>query len=263
VIPGSRRALISVIGVGVAAGLLAGFFGVGGGIIMVPLMVALLHYDQHSAHATSLAAMFLLATSGAVTFALSGEIDWLVAITIGAGSLVGSTLGAQVMHRISAPTLRAVFAGILVIAGTRMLLGGGAILAGTGLEGAVAGLAGVVIGAVAGFAGGVAGVGGGIIMVPAMVLFLATPQHTAEGTSLLAILFTAAAATRVNLNNRRVELRSALLMGLSGAVAAPVGARLALAIEGDQLRRLFGAFVVYTAVHMSWRLLRSKPAVAD
>ena len=77
-----------------------------------------------------------------------------------------------------------------------------------------------VIGLVAGVASGVAGIGGGIIMIPAMVFLLGMEQHLAQGTSTLAILFTAVAGTVVNVRNRRVDLKSALVVGLGGSAAA-------------------------------------------
>ena len=68
--------------IGLAAGLLSGGFGIGGGIVMVPLLVAV-GLDRHRAHATSLASILPIAAAGAVTFALSGEVN------LGLGVLVG------------------------------------------------------------------------------------------------------------------------------------------------------------------------------
>jgi uncharacterized membrane protein YfcA len=246
------KRLLPVVGVGIAAGLLAGFFGVGGGIIMVPLLVWLLRFDQHTAHATSLAAIFIIAISGAVSFAVSGQVNVRLALALGAGGVVGSTLGAHTLHRLSEKSLKMAFALVLLVAGVRLLL---AVVPIADSVPTFAGfLLGAVIGAVAGFASGVAGVGGGVVMIPAMVVFLNISQHTAEGTSLLAILFTSAAATRVNLKNRRVQASSAVIMGLAGAMTAPLGTRLALGLDVSLLQRLFAAFVLITALRMLWKL---------
>lgn len=109
------------------------------------------------------------------------------------------------------------------------------------------------IGLVAGVASGVAGIGGGVIMIPAMVGLLGTAQHTAEGTSLLAILFTGVAGTVVNRRNRRINLRAAITLGICGAVAAPFGAMVAQGLPADTLRRFFGVFVLLTAARMFWQ----------
>lgn len=111
-----------LVGTGVCAGLLSGLLGVGGGIIMVPLLVGTLRFDQHSAHATSLAAIVVIALSAGVVFAVAGDVDYRLATVIGLGGLVGSTAGAQLMHRLSPRRLRLVFAFVLLASGIRLLL---------------------------------------------------------------------------------------------------------------------------------------------
>lgn len=243
--------------VGAVAGLLSGLLGVGGGIIMVPLLVGVLGFDQHRAHASSLAAIVLIAVAGSVRFGLAGEIVVPVGLALGIGGLVGSTLGAHLMHRLSPAALKAVFGFVMILAGLRMVLGGDP---GPGQPaGELAGaLLGVAIGLLAGVASGVAGIGGGVVMVPAMVFFLGVDQHAAEGTSLLAILFTAVAGTRVNLSHGRVDVGQAIVIGLGGVLSAVAGASLALYISGPTLTRLFGAFVTAVGLRMLVRLRRSR-----
>lgn len=117
-------------------------------------------------------------------------------------------------------------------------------------------LLGLAVGLVAGVASGLAGVGGGIILVPAMVYLLDVPQYAAQGTSSLAILFTAASGTFVNVRNRRVDLRAAVVVGLGGVVTAFLGARLAVDMDPNLLSRLFGLLVLVSGVRMAvdgWR----------
>jgi len=234
---------------GILAGLLSGTLGVGGGIVMVPLMTGLLRFSQHRAHATSLAAIVLIAVSGVVRFAIGGEVDWAVGLALGLGGMLGSTVGAHLMHRLSPQALRIVFGVIVVAAGIRMVLAGDP-QAGAQPPALIGVLVGVAIGLVAGVASGVGGIGGGIVMVPAMVFFLGLSQHTAEGTSLLAIIFTAVAGTRVNLKHGRVDLRHAAVVGAAGIVFAQLGASLALAMSAQRLSQVFGAFVVLVGIRM-------------
>lgn len=243
--------------VGAVAGLLSGMLGVGGGIIMVPLLVGVLGFDQHRAHATSLAAIILIAVAGSLRFGLAGEIVIPVGLALGVGGLVGSTLGAHLMHRLSPTALKAVFGVVMILAGARMVLGGDP---GPGQPAAdvVGALIGVAIGLVAGVASGVAGIGGGVVMVPAMIFFLGVDQHAAEGSSLLAILFTAVAGTRVNVSHGRVAVGQATVIGLGGVLSALAGASLALYISGSTLTRLFGAFVTAVGVRMLVRLTPSR-----
>ncbi|HVR32205.1 MAG TPA: sulfite exporter TauE/SafE family protein [Acidimicrobiia bacterium] len=109
---------------------------------------------------------------------------------------------------------------------------------------------GALIGLVAGIASGLAGIGGGVIMVPAMVFVLDFPQHLAQGTSLLAIVFTSTAATVVNRSNANVDVRLALTIGAIGAVAAFGAARLANLIDADVLRQMFGGFILLAGIRM-------------
>jgi uncharacterized membrane protein YfcA len=116
---------------------------------------------------------------------------------------------------------------------------------------------GVLIGLFAGVASGLAGIGGGVIMVPAMVFMLDFPQHLAQGTSLLAIVFTSIAGTVVNRRNAHVDVRNALLIGGIGAAAAFGAARLANQVDAELLRRLFGGLILFSGVRMLAQTLRA------
>jgi uncharacterized protein len=106
---------VRLILIGFLAGLASGLFGVGGGIVMIPLLVWLIAFDQHRAHATSLAAIVLIAAAGATVFGGAGSIDYAVAGLLAAGSLVGAPLGAWLLSRWSAARLK-VALGVLSIA---------------------------------------------------------------------------------------------------------------------------------------------------
>lgn len=226
---------------------------------MVPLMVGVLRFDQHRAHATSLAAIILIALAGAVRFGLAGEVDWSVGLALGVGGLIGSTIGANVMDRLSPAALRALFGVIMVLAGLRMVFGGDPA-AGASPEPLLGAVIGIGIGLGAGIASGVAGIGGGVIMVPAMVFLLAIDQHTAEGTSLLAILFTAAAGTRVNIANSHVEWKSVFLVALGGIATAPIAAIFAQRIPAETLGRIFALWLLLIAVRT---LVKSRNSAAE
>lgn len=238
--------------VGIATGALSGLLGVGGGIIMVPALVAL-GFTRHRANATSLAAIMLVALSGAIAFGLADDVDLPVAVALGIGGLVGSTVGATWMHRLSGPTLARIFGAILLLAGIRMVMGGD-VRSSSGIRSTlVATGALLLIGAIAGFSSGLAGIGGGVLMVPAMVFLLGIDQHTAEGTSLVAILFTAAAGTRVNVRNLHVDWRAVIALGVMGAAAAPLATLQAQRIPAENLGRIFGVFMIITAIRTLWK----------
>jgi uncharacterized protein len=110
-----------IIVIAVTGGALSGFFGVGGGIVLVPLILYFLGTNRRVAHATSLGAIIPLSMAGVIGFALSGRVDWVMGLTIGLGGLVGGSVGAYYMNRLSPRTLRLVFAVLLIVAGVRMV----------------------------------------------------------------------------------------------------------------------------------------------
>lgn len=119
-----RDLLIGVVA-GACAGILAGFFGVGGGVIMIPLMVAYLGATQHQAHGTSLAIMIFIALFGAIQYASNGYIKWELVAGLAAGSVVGAIIGARLMMKVPAYQLRRVLGFIMVIVAIRMLIWNG------------------------------------------------------------------------------------------------------------------------------------------
>lgn len=250
--PRPNASVASVLAIGAATGILAGLLGVGGGIIMVPALVSL-GFNRHRANATSLATILLVATTGAIGFAISGAVDIGVGLSLGAGGLIGGTLGARWSSRMSGNTLAWIFGFFLLVVGIRLLIVGGNTSGNVLIEGPVSYGVAVLVGGLAGITSGLAGIGGGVIMVPAMVYLLGLGQHTAEGTSLLAILFTAVAATRVNQRHHHIDWRVVAWLSLTGGVLAPLAALAAQRITAETLTRVFGAWVVLTAIRTLWK----------
>lgn len=107
---------------GLVAGFLGGMFGVGGGIIMVPGLVLLLGFDQHRAHATSVATIVAIASAGVIPFALDGEVQWGYAAVMVLGSLTGAYFGARLVSRIPAVWLARAFVVVAFAASIRFLV---------------------------------------------------------------------------------------------------------------------------------------------
>jgi len=108
--------------IGAVAGMQAGLTGVGGGVILVPLMVGLLGVSQHKAHGTSLAVIFPIAVVGTITYAVLGHMDWMLFLGLALGGLVGAFLGAKLMMRVPARELRWIFATFMVALGIYMVV---------------------------------------------------------------------------------------------------------------------------------------------
>jgi uncharacterized membrane protein YfcA len=244
--------------IGFATGVLSGGFGVGGGIILVPLLVAV-GMGRHRAHATSLASIFPIAAAGAIVFALSGEVEIGLGVAVGLGGVVGSMVGASLMNRMSTRSLSIFFGLVLLGAGIRMIVSSDPLPASTGLDDLALVAIAFGIGLVSGFFAGVAGIGGGVVIVPATVMLLGFTQHQAQGTSLLAIILTSIAATIINRKNRRVSLMDAVTVGVGGVVGSLLASRLALGIDGRILSVAFGILAIIVALRTLYREVVQRP----
>ncbi len=118
----TRRQLVMGVGVGAIAGVASGYVGLGGGFVMVPLMVSLFHIPMKLTSGTSLIAVALLALPAAVTQTMLGNVSWLVALAVAAGSVPGALLGARLIPRVPERTLRFIFSGFLLVGAVLLAL---------------------------------------------------------------------------------------------------------------------------------------------
>ena len=114
--------LVALALIGLAAGLLAGLLGVGGGILMVPAMVLLLGFDQHVAQGTSLLVIIPAAVTGSYTHYRNGHVVMREAMILAIGGIIGAAVGALFALSIPEDLLQRMFAGLLLVVGLRMLL---------------------------------------------------------------------------------------------------------------------------------------------
>ena len=103
-----------LVAIGLGGGLLSGLLGVGGGIVMVPLLVLWAAYSQRDAHAISLGAIIPISIAGIATYGVAGEVRYGTAIALAAGSIVGARIGAGWLARIDERLLKVVFGTFLV-----------------------------------------------------------------------------------------------------------------------------------------------------
>jgi uncharacterized membrane protein YfcA len=108
---------VAYIAIGLVAGFFSALFGVGGGIIVVPLLVLAAAYDERPAMATSLAAIGLIALVGSVSYALHGEVDPGHAALLGIPAAAGAVAGARLQQRLATRTLSLSFAVLLAAVG--------------------------------------------------------------------------------------------------------------------------------------------------
>ncbi len=241
--------------VGTIGGLLAGAFGVGGGILMVPLLIGLAGMDHRRASATSLLAIVPTSLAGSLSYLARGESDVRVAALAAAGGMIGSWLGSRLLRRIHLTLLRWLFVALLVAVAARLLTAvpvrGGDVRLSVGV-----GLLVLTIGAVTGVTAGLFGIGGGIILVPALIVLFGYSDLLAKGTSLLAMVPTAAVGSLANLRAGQVDLRAGAVVGLAATAASFVGVALAFLVPPRWSSGLFAALILAAAAQMVVRMVR-------
>lgn len=109
--------------IGLVAGLFSSLFGVGGGIVIVPLLIMVVAFGTREATATSLGAIVITALAGVTLYALRGKVDVGYAALIGIPAMGGAILGAAAQQRLSSRTLTAAFAVVLATVGVWLIAG--------------------------------------------------------------------------------------------------------------------------------------------
>ena len=244
--------------IGFLAGLFGGLVGLGGGVIMIPLMVGFLKLDQHKAHGTSLVALVFTGISGAIAYAMKGTIDVPASVLMAATAIVTARAGAHFAHSLPEWKLKRSFGAFLVFVSLLMLLKP-YLPPVPGMDAGWPKIAVLLLtGVFTGFLSGMMGVGGGTIMVPAMVLLAGFGQHTAQGSSLLAMVPAGGvgAYTHWKLGNVRTNILTGLIAGI--LIGTYLGGTLAHMLPEGSLRLIFAAVLIWTGV----RYLRTKRLTA-
>lgn len=246
------------------AGFMAGLLGVGGGMLMVPFMTLLLTLEGFPgeltvkvAVATSLATICFTSISSVRAHHVRGAVRWHIVKLFAPGIVVGSLLGAQLAGALPVQVLALLFAAFVSFAATQMLIGrkpeptrempGGAGLFGMGSL--IGGLSALV------------GAGGAFISVPFMTR-CNVPIHHAVGTS-AALGFPVALAGTVGyiFAGRHLQglpggtlgfvyLPALLVISIASVITAPLGARVAHALDMRQLKKVFAAMLYGLAAYM-------------
>jgi len=250
------RAIAIFVAIGLLSGFLSGLFGVGGGTVIVPLLVMLAAFGQKLASGTSSAAIIPTAAVGVVSYAVHGDVDWVAALLLAAGAVVGAQVGTRLLHRLSESFLRWFFVGFLVVVMASLFV----IIPSRDAELELhfwSGAALVVTGLVTGVLSGLIGVGGGIVVVPVLILLFGASDLVAKGTSLLMMIPTTISGTIGNIRHRNVDLAAGLGIGIAACVTTPLGAVVANAVDPQVANILFVVFLVVITAQMTQRAIRA------
>lgn len=252
------RRILLLIAVGVAAGLLSGVFGVGGGILVVPGLVMVARMDQRLAHGTSLAAVLPISLASLFTYWGHGHVDWPVAWWLAVGAVAGSVIGTRLLAVASERALGMIFASVLIVSAIRLFIathGDGRAELHASMVFAL-----IAIGLASGALAGLLGVGGGVVMVPAMIVLFGLPPVIAKGTSLAVIIPTAIMGTIRNRSANNVDLPAAMIVGCAGILSAVAGGFISVLLSDTVSNVLFAMLLVVVATRIVVQQLRTPAA---
>ncbi len=240
--------------IGLCGGIFGGFVGLGGGAIMIPLMVDVLKVDQHRAHGTNLVTIVFTGIAGAIAYGLAGAIDVTAAALLAIPAILTTRAGCHFAQSLAEWKLKRSF-GYFLIFMSLLLLAKSYLPGIHGLEtGWPLAVVLLLTGVLLGFLSGMMGVGGGIIMVPVMVLLTGFTQHTAQGTSLLAMvpIGSVGAYTHWKLGNVKTDILASMIAGI--LIGATGGGTFAHYFSDGALRIAFAAVLIWTGA----RYVRAK-----
>ncbi|MBC8098418.1 MAG: sulfite exporter TauE/SafE family protein [Armatimonadetes bacterium] len=259
---------------GLAAGVFAGMFGIGGGVIIVPALMLLFSFTPVLAISTSLASMLLpVGIFAVLSYRRADLLSIRSAALIAAGLLITSFVGAAIALALPAETLKQAYGVFLILmswrfaeprkvyaeiqsrrAGVSIPKPPAALVVSGSQDNATPWLGLFGLGLVAGVLSGLFGIGGGAVIVPALVGFLKYDQKLAVGTSLAALLLPVGLPGVVRYYQAgQLDLGVAIPIAFGLAFGSLGGARLALRLPSQTVRRLYGVFLLFAGV---WFILQ-------
>ena len=258
---------IGILIVGIIAGVMSGLFGIGGGIIMVPSLIAFFGMGMLNANATSLAAMLLpVGILGVVTFYKAGYINVRNALWISLGLLSGSFFGAELAVSVDVKVLSKLYAAFLLYVAIGYL-DIPKLLWGKKHEKVVLPPANgenikysfwlfIALGIFAGVIAGLFGKGGGLVIVPMLIKFFKYDAKAATATSLAALqLPVGLPSVIVYAQSGYLNWLYAGLMALGIVFGVFFGTKLAIKLPASMFKKVYAFFLLGVAVYMVYKYI--------
>jgi uncharacterized protein len=263
-LPSPDMLILTILALGLSVGVLVGLLGIGGGVVLVPAMVYLLHYDQHLAQGTSLFILLPPIGLGALRgYWKNGQVDLRAGILCAIGFLLGGYVGGRIAVPMASRDLQGVFGFFLMLSAVLLWRKAPGSKPAEAISPAeephLARSAGILlIAAFCGVAAGMVGIGGGVLLVPLLVLLFGFRQHRAQGTSLVALIpptgllafLTYAKAGYVNWLAGFLLIPGVFLGGILGAL-------LARRLNPRRMRQVFAALMFILGVWQAFSAWRT------
>jgi uncharacterized membrane protein YfcA len=250
--------LLMIVG-GAAAGMFGSLLGLGGGVLIVPLLTLAFGLDLREAVGVSLVSVIMTSSAAAGVYLERHVADLRLGMRLELFTALGALVGGSIAFLIDERLLALLFASLLAYVAISMLRSRQAdsvAAAGAATTYEVRNLPLGVVGATgAGIVSALLGVGGGVIKVPLMHLGMGVPLRVSTATSNLMVGITAAASAVIYLIHGEVDPYVAGPTAIGVFVGASVGSRIAHRVDLRVLRWLFVGVLLYTAVQMLLRVV--------
>lgn len=238
---------------GVSAGLVAGYLGLGGGIVLVPFLTLVAGVEFRAAVPVSVTTIVINSFVASNEYLKKGMVDLQLATILAVFVVTGNIAGAHLINVVPVDIAKTLFTVLLIYTAISLLKGKkeSERLSYTDNRGkyiAVCGLLALVTGVMA----GLLGVGGGVILVPVLYLIIGLPMATARGTTSLMIGFSAAASATVYLLNGMIDSALAAPVILGAIGGSRFGAYLGTRAKPKAVRVVFFLLIVYMAFKLSY-----------
>lgn len=241
--------------IGCLGGVLSGLLGIGGGVVLIPLLTYWGGLDINSAAAVSMIFIIFASISGIIGHNRMGNINRQIGIVMGLSSVIGSFIAAYFSGLISEMALQTVFMLVIIFAVVMLLFKEREHDGEKQVE--IKTIPTVMIGLLKGALTGMLGVGGGFIIVPLMVYLLSLPIHHAVGTSLVVNFLSALAGIAGKSAGVSLSLGPAWWVIVGAIPSAQVGCWLASQTRPYLMRYLLLVLLVVIFISMSYDILSS------
>jgi len=243
---------------GLIAGSLGGLLGIGGCVIMLPSLTFIFNYPLAIAIGTTITAVILTATSGAIGHIRMKNVDYSTAKIVAVSGAIGAGVGSIIFFYIADQlwllnlilgfaflyvALRMVYEGIIK---RKMPERTGNQVPGSKFS---KGMIGFFIGIIT----GIVGLGGGYALVPSFIYLLGSAVKIAVGTSLASFISMAVVSGAFKLYQGLVDIIAALCLGIGTIIGAQIGARLVKVVPSWAIKAIFGFVFLYVSLKFIWQ----------
>jgi len=253
--------LAVVIGIGFIGAAIAGLVGIGGAIILIPMLIYGPHLvghaglDIHTASGVTMVQVAVAGVTGMLAHRRLGNLDVPLTVTLGGSMAFGSLVGGLTSSLVPGDYLSALFASLAAVAAGLMLAGPRTAMAASDGPVTFNAPAGAAIGLVIGTLVGMVGAGGGFLLVPIMIFLLRIPVRIAVGSTLAIVAASGVTGSLGKAITGQIEWTFALALVVGALPGAHLGARLSRLVPVRLLARLLGLLIAGIAAKMWWDLL--------